>query len=451
MFTVVILTRPLLPIDETRYLSVAWEMYLRHDWLAPLTMNGTPYHHKPPLLFWLINSLWTLTGPSRWAGTLPAVLAGIITVLMGQRLAHTLFQQTSRPVADHTPLIMMGGLAFLVYSTMVMFDVTLTAFVLGVLLCLQAYATKPRLFLLIVMGLLLGLGVLTKGPVAYLYIIFPALLGPLWHSQPLKPLIWYGGFLISLLISTLPVLLWLVPVLQQSDDHFAFWLLWEQTAGRVTGNFNDAHVRPFWFYLPILPLLLVPWIFFRPFWRNLHTIHQALPREPGLRFLLCWIIPVFISFSLISGKQPHYLLPLFPGLAILSAWLLRNVQTKTLHRTVTGVFVVFVLLHLVGAQTFLKDYDLQPVATYLEQHPDRDWGFVKKYHGELTFLARREKSLDEILLESEVPDWFARHPDGLVIMRFNDPATVTEYQLVFSIPYRGKTIGVFITAQQKAP
>ncbi|MBI2235329.1 MAG: glycosyltransferase family 39 protein, partial [Micavibrio aeruginosavorus] len=54
MFLAVVLLRPLLPIDETRYVTVAWEMFLRHDPLAPLTVNGTPYHHKPPLLFWLI-------------------------------------------------------------------------------------------------------------------------------------------------------------------------------------------------------------------------------------------------------------------------------------------------------------------------------------------------------------------------------------------------------------
>ena len=47
--------RPVLPIDETRYLSVAWEMWLRGDFLVP-HLNGEPYSHKPPLLFWLMNA-----------------------------------------------------------------------------------------------------------------------------------------------------------------------------------------------------------------------------------------------------------------------------------------------------------------------------------------------------------------------------------------------------------
>jgi hypothetical protein len=49
--------RPLWPVDETRYASVAWEMWLRGDFLVPY-INGEPYSHKPPLLFWLIHAGW---------------------------------------------------------------------------------------------------------------------------------------------------------------------------------------------------------------------------------------------------------------------------------------------------------------------------------------------------------------------------------------------------------
>ena len=49
-----VLLRPLIPIDETRYIDVAWEMRLEHSWLLPLKNYGL-YTDKPPLLFWLIN------------------------------------------------------------------------------------------------------------------------------------------------------------------------------------------------------------------------------------------------------------------------------------------------------------------------------------------------------------------------------------------------------------
>lgn len=447
MFLAVVLLRPLLPIDETRYVTVAWEMFLRHDPLAPLTVNGTPYHHKPPLLFWLINAFWALTGePSRWAATIPPVLAAAASVFLGTKLARALFGDKDG-VAARTPLVMMGGFAFLVYGSMVMFDVTLTVFVLATLLALLDFAQKPRFRAVLLMALLLGLGVLTKGPVAYLYVIFPMLLGPVWQAAPVKRSIWYGGCLLAVLLSVLPVLLWLVPVLQQSDDHFAFWLVWEQTAGRITGNFNDAHVRPVVFYLPIVPLLFVPWILFPRFWAGTRGFGAALRQETGLKFLLCWLVPVFIGFSLISGKQPHYLVPLFPGMAILSAWLLRDMKTRAFEITASCAVAVFLLAHVIGAQTSFRNYDLRPVAAFVQQHPDEDWAFVKKYHGEVTFLARHKAPLDVVPEPGDLAAWFAAHPGGYAIMRYKRPEEVAAYSQLLTIPYRGKSLGIF---QQKA-
>ena len=61
--------RPPMPIDETRYLSVAWEMWHSHNFLVP-HINGEPYSQKPPLLFWFIHLFWSVFGVSEWAGIL---------------------------------------------------------------------------------------------------------------------------------------------------------------------------------------------------------------------------------------------------------------------------------------------------------------------------------------------------------------------------------------------
>ncbi len=58
---VAIISRPLTPLDETRYVGVAWEMWLRGDFLVPYK-NGAPYDHKPPLMMWLFQFGWALTG-----------------------------------------------------------------------------------------------------------------------------------------------------------------------------------------------------------------------------------------------------------------------------------------------------------------------------------------------------------------------------------------------------
>ena len=63
MSAVALLSRPLLPIDETRYLTVAWESHQEGNHLVS-HLNGETYAHKPPLLFWLINAVWKITGVS---------------------------------------------------------------------------------------------------------------------------------------------------------------------------------------------------------------------------------------------------------------------------------------------------------------------------------------------------------------------------------------------------
>ena len=146
VFLLTVCLRPLLPIDETRYLTVAWEMFLRHDWLAPLTMNGEPYHHKPPLLFWLINSVWLITGSSRWSATIPPILAGIISTYLTIQLAARLFRNNLE-ISQRVPFIMIGSLLFLFYSSMIMFDVTLTVFVLAALHGLLSFSRVEKMAL----------------------------------------------------------------------------------------------------------------------------------------------------------------------------------------------------------------------------------------------------------------------------------------------------------------
>lgn len=441
IFLVTVFLRPLLPIDETRYLTVAWEMFLRQDWLAPLTKNGEPYHHKPPLLFWMVNAVWALAGPSRWAATIPPVLMGLFSVYLSMLLAARLFPRQPH-IAARLPWVMMGCIPFLLYSSMIMFDVTMMFFVLLTLWGLLSFARTQAWRYVLLMGLAMGLGVLTKGPVAYLYVAFPMLLAPLWQGQPLNKLRWYGGCLSAVLLSVVPVLFWLVPVLQQSDNHFAFWLVWEQTAGRMTGSFNAAHARPFYFYIPVLALLLMPWIFFPSFWRQARLLRQKTHGDDGVRFLLCWLVPVIVSLCAISGKQPHYLVPLLPGMALLVTLLLKDVSTRALQRVAAAAYIIFILAHVVGAQTFFKNYDLMPIARYVQAHKEQDWAYVKQYHGEVTFLGRLTHPLDEIQPE-DVDAWFDQHPQGYALIRFTERDSPAHLTLIMEIPYRGKRMGIF--------
>ena len=438
LFATAVTFRPLMPVDETRYISVAWEMFLRKGWLEPLTMNFSPYHHKPPVLFWLINLSWSVFGISRWAATVPVVLSALASVYLTAALGRRLLPPGP---AAHVPFIMFASLPFLIYSTVILFDLTLTVFVLATLLCLLSYAEKRKPAMILLMGLCLGLGVLTKGPVMYLYTVFPMALGALWVKD-LRPKTWFGGNLLAFLLSFIPVLIWLVPVLHATDNHFAFWLLWEQSAGRVTGNFSESHPRPFYFYLFYLPLFFLPWAILPGFWKGLRGFRDGFSGTSSTRFLLCWFVPTLISFSLIGGKQFHYMIPLLPALILLTAALLRDVSPHIFARIVSGALVFFVVAHLVAEKTVFVAYDLRPVADYVREHRDRDWAFVRKYYGEVTYLSRFEKKIDSLQMD-EIDAWFDAHPDGLAMVRYDGPQDVVKYKMLMDMPYRGKHLGIF--------
>ncbi|MCB1532084.1 MAG: glycosyltransferase family 39 protein [Alphaproteobacteria bacterium] len=437
LFLSAIFLRPLMPIDETRYMSVAWEMWLRRDWFAPLTMNFDLYSHKPPFLFWLINASWSVFGVSRWSALVPIMVSASLFVYLTQVLAKKLNLRNSAFV----PYLVLGSVPFIIYSTLVMFDMTLGVFVLLSLLALLSYADNRKPLFLLALALSLGIGVLTKGPVAWLYVVFPFLLAPYWLKGKQNWLSWYTGGVLAFLLSGVPVLLWLVPVLKSSNPDFAFWLIWEQTAGRISGHMENVHTRPFYFYLPLVPILFLPWAFLPSFWTGISRIKEDVQTKYGLRFLACWIIPVIIAFSFIGGKQPHYLLPLVPGVLIFIAD-----RLKPDMRPILTIFSIMILMVVTGqfiaSQTLFKKYDLRPIAEYVAQHQDQDWAFVRKYQGELTYLGRLHKKMDNEQGET-LKKWFKAHPEGLAVIRYYKPKEVQDYSAIMTIPYRGKNIGIF--------
>jgi len=439
LYVTAIVFRPPLPIDETRYLSVAWEMFLRAGWFEPLTLNFEPYHHKPPMLFWLISAAWSIFGVSRWA----AVIAVVLTSMLSAGLAVLLCRRLLPALCWRALLILLGNIAFLLYSTAILFDLTLTVFVLGALLFLLAYANERRAIYVVAMGLLLGCGLLTKGPVAYVYWAFPFLLAPYWLRDNRRWASWYAGGAAALLISAVVVLCWLVPVLKASSSEFGYWLVWEQTAGRVTGSYSSSHARPFYFYLGVLPIMLLPWILFPRFWRGIAAIRRESVERGSVRFLIAWTLPALVCFSLISGKQPHYLLPLLPGLVILAALATASLSERALGTTAAAMVLLFIAAQAAFTGLINDHYDLRPLAKFMRQNMDREWSFSgSRYRGELTFLARLDRPLDNPRLE-DLPAWFDAHPHGFAVILYENPGEIAGLEMHLTHLYRGYAIGIF--------
>ena len=106
---VALLTRPLVPIDETRYVSAAWEMWLRGDFLVPFK-NGEPYSHKPPFMFWMFHAGWALFGVNDWWPRLVLPLFSAGALLLTFSLARRLWPQHVG-LGGQATLVLVGALS----------------------------------------------------------------------------------------------------------------------------------------------------------------------------------------------------------------------------------------------------------------------------------------------------------------------------------------------------
>jgi 4-amino-4-deoxy-L-arabinose transferase-like glycosyltransferase len=309
-----------MPLYSTRTLAVAWDMWNRHQFLVPY-INGEPYSDKVPLLYWMIHAGWFVFGVNDiWPRVLEVIFGGVQLVLLSV-LARRLFPM--RPwVAKAAPWMLLALSYAFLFGLQIMYEVLLADCVLGALLCLtpKADRAEPRWLLF---GVLIGAGLLTKGPVMLLHIAFPWLLGPLWNDWAnAHRARWYGRGLLSVLLGLAILLAWAIPAGFSGGDAYRHRLFFTQTAGRVMSGVQhdeplQSHARPFWWYVPYLLLLAFPFSGWPRVWVALGTLRK--PFDAGLRFAICWLVPAFVVFSLISGKQLYYPLPEFGGGMLLLA------------------------------------------------------------------------------------------------------------------------------------
>jgi len=477
-FAVAAVMMPAFPVDETRYLTVAWEMRVSGDWIVP-TMDFAPYSHKPPLLFWLINASWSLLGVSVWSARLVIMMAMGCVLALTRRLERELIDNTTPVVASGVPILLSLPL-FVILGVAILFDMLLTATVVGAMLALWCAGRRGSRRAYAAYGICIGLGLLAKGPVVLIFTLPVALLGPTWVA-PTERRGLVLRIALALGLAALVGLAWALPAAHLGGREYAEMLLWKQSAGRVASSFS--HARPVWFYLPVLLGFLAPLLLWRPAWIGFRR--AVLTASPARNFLLAWIVPPFVLLSLISGKQIHYLLPIVPAFALLVSIGVKDGQTRSADRLplivlvtgalaglvavawlgdrllpdestlatlvkqlsipmliVTGAVMLFALLawdvsirrfpialatvnlvlltsmalqSRVGVATL---FDLAPVAEVIVPfaREGRPIAVTERTRGEFGFLARLEHPLVYVP-KHQLPCWLSQHPESVAIMR----------------------------------
>ncbi len=496
MVVAVSLARPLLPIDETRYAAVAWEMWQRGDFLVPY-LNGEPYHHKPPLLFWLMHALWALFGVNDWSMRLISPAFAAATLALTAHLARQLWPQ--RPeLTRMAPFILFASLLYTYFASALMFDVMLGFFVaLGFVGLVRAWRTGGGAGGFVLLSLGMAGALFAKGPVALLHLLPLALFAPWWmREQRPSWRRWYLGVLLALLGGAALILAWAVPAGLSGGEAYRQAIFWGQTANRMVRSFS--HQAPWWAYLAWLPLMLAPWLLWPHWWRGLR---RELFSETGWRFACFGALFCLVFFSLVSGKRPHYLLPEFALFALIAArslcevprsrwalalpalgltalgvtiviaaprldalvagseikpWLWAGAAVcglcgavlgllrpgaplQEVKRVATASLVAACALMVVFEIAMREPYDLDSVGAKLAQHESdgRPLAYAGDYHGQWTFTGRLQHALTEVP-EAKISAWLEAHPTGRAVFIYREEADIpADLRIEYSRPYRG--------------
>lgn len=371
--------------DEPRYAAIAEELRSgRHGWTgaALLHLNGEPYSQKPPLYFWLAAAFgWPFGRVGELAARLPSALAGVGSVAGVYWIGRLL--RYPPPSAWLSAALLATSFRFAFTARRAQLDVLLTGFELAAIALfllietrrggIEAARGQPAM--LFGLHASLGAAALVKGPVGWLpLLVFAAYLaweGRLAAYRKLFPA-WSG------LLSVGPLALWIGAAIALAPEGFAR----EAVGTNVFARFfaGSSHARPFYYYAYQLPLDFLPWSLLWP------MAIAALVRSASTsttRFLGAWILVPLAFFSLSAGKRGLYLLPIFPALALLSAFAVfppRGASTPpgATHgnparaRVLTAAVAVVALLELSGALFGLPRLDPEksprPIARAIASH-----------------------------------------------------------------------------------
>jgi 4-amino-4-deoxy-L-arabinose transferase-like glycosyltransferase len=312
--------------NEAFYVETPREMIESGDYIHP-AFNYEPRLNKPVLSYWIVAGFYKIFGVSVGVQRLPIALAAAGLILTALLLA-SLMQRAPPAQARASEAALWAGLGLAIAPRLLMFarrifiDIYISLFMGLTLLFFAAaerFPERRRLFLSL-MYVSVGLGMLTKGPVAAVVpaLVFAAYLLVNRELKRITSLMIPAGVLIVLAI----VVPWYATLYWQDGWGPIVSFFVGENVNRFTSGLGVRVERGPLFYLPVVFSDSFPWaLFLVPaaafFWHE----RRAIRTEPAARvrtLLWLWILVFVGFFSLSAGKQDLYIFPIVPAIAALA-------------------------------------------------------------------------------------------------------------------------------------
>ena len=312
---------PPLDRDEARYIQSTVQMIESGDFFN-INFLDNPRLKKPPGIYWLqafssvsVKNLFLLEKPPLWSFRLPSAIAASLSILLVYLLGNIIFGRLQGIIAA---LLFLSVPIVIIEANIAKTDSVLSCITLAIIYLLAKVIffknnEKNLSSLYIYLGwLLLGFSFLIKGPITFIIIFLLLMSFKIIERDfvlsSIKPI--YGLILFTIICAP-----WFIFIFTGNNADYMIGDIKKDFLEKIY-SVQESHGAPPGAY--IISLFISAWplaIFLLPtvVWSYLNR------KEKSIKFLLCYILPSWIVFELIPTKLLHYLLPLIPGLTLLTA------------------------------------------------------------------------------------------------------------------------------------
>lgn len=341
IFALIVLITGLFPettVDSAKYAAISRYIFESGDYIH-LKLFGVPYLQKPPFLFWLAAISFKIFGISIFAFKLPNLLFSILGAYSVYRLGSLIYNKRTGTIAF---LMYTLSEAFFLYSMDVHTDLLLTSCVIFGTWQLAEYLENKKAMNFFLGFTGIGLAMISKGVIGLAVPVF-AVAGYLILKKDFRTLFslrWLAGIPILIVI--------LYPAMKGLYDQFGFsglkFFFWSNNIDRIRGDYSNGR-HDYFFFLHTLLYIFIPWSLFTlsAFFHDFRTLRNNSFKISNIKNGYCYaaIICLGLIISISSQQSPHYLLPIIPFIAIITAKFINDISHSDIWPNTYRMMLIF--------------------------------------------------------------------------------------------------------------
>jgi len=332
-------------VDASQYAEMSREMLHSHNWLQ-LYDRGQEYLDKPPFLFWVTALSMKVLGVNNLGYKLPSILFGLWAIFATYRLARLLYNDTTARMAA---LILATCQGMFLMTNDIRCDTILMSWVITAIWLIKEWDVQRKMGCLLGGFAAIGMGMMTKGPIALMVPIF--CFASDWVLKREWRKFFHPGYLLGILIIALILVPMSIGLYQQFDLHpekmvngktgvsGLRFFYWGQSFGRITGESPWKNGATIGFLLLNMLWSFLPWIFvFVPavVMNVIKVIQQKLRLRADQEFITTGgFLLAYLALGSSAYQLPHYIFVVFPLAAIITA---QAIAAAIEHNTMAGLF-----------------------------------------------------------------------------------------------------------------